>query len=678
MRTVSSPCHIADENINLGDEEAGSHSATIGGKMGSSHPLGFVDHSPFAAFGAELVYGIQANGALVHVSDVPRGLACGCSCPACGGTLIARKGDINVDHFGHHAKGSGCGVNAETNAHSWAKEVLATELRILLPSVEGRVGRERLQTHNEGMFLFAHAELEKPMESIVPDVVLTTAGGQKLLIEVLVTHPCGSEKIQKLRDRGLATLEVDMSRWRKSTDRGDIERALIENAPRRWLYNRKVEEAEEKLATNIKRREAKKEDERRRAAERLAAAKKAQELRAQEELDTALRRIQAALKRARQRQSSAGMEELQVVASDPELSLLLAPGMATMGFCVPNRQWQAALLMRRVHVSIGEDFELRDFDLDSAVRAVSDCIGHPFADEEVPAAVRRALQSTGIADKLPRQAIEDYLHHLCNHYVLQGDGGGGFEVAEDRAKSLERSQKEWQQRERRRSLVEGCLDRILNALPLDERRSFNRPLWSERRIEGLHYTLDAFIRAEEHDWQRLQSALRAIEQMVEGGEPAAVMLGLPLKGALQRAEDRKRQRLSHEAHEREYKLRDAAFRALGYAANEWLYEPPDADAPVVLARNSQAGLESALSALEVEHRRRSARAAADAHAADCRRRLRAEAERDLETSEVRFFLQNYNSVLKARPWDIATNEAGLLNAKAELKAWLARKKRSRR
>lgn len=181
--------------------------------MGSSHPLRFVDHSPFAAFGAELVYGIQANGALAHVSDVPRGLACDCSCPARGGTLIARNGDINVDRFGHYAKGSGCGANAEINAHSWAKEVLARKLRILFSQVAARVGREPLQTHKERMFLFAHAELEKPMGGIVPDVVLTTASGQKLLIKVLVTHPCGPEKIQKLRDRGLATLEVDMSRW---------------------------------------------------------------------------------------------------------------------------------------------------------------------------------------------------------------------------------------------------------------------------------------------------------------------------------------------------------------------------------------------------------------------------------------------------------------------------------
>jgi hypothetical protein len=88
------------------------------------NPFGYADHSLFAAFGAELVYGLLPDGALTHVSDVPSGLACNCTCPACGRTLIARKGKVKVEHFSHHGAGTGCGKNAETNAHAWAKEML--------------------------------------------------------------------------------------------------------------------------------------------------------------------------------------------------------------------------------------------------------------------------------------------------------------------------------------------------------------------------------------------------------------------------------------------------------------------------------------------------------------------------------------------------------------------------
>lgn len=43
----------------------------------------------------------QKNEKLVHVSEVERGLKCGCVCPACGEVLIARKGNKVVHHFAH-------------------------------------------------------------------------------------------------------------------------------------------------------------------------------------------------------------------------------------------------------------------------------------------------------------------------------------------------------------------------------------------------------------------------------------------------------------------------------------------------------------------------------------------------------------------------------------------------
>ncbi|RYD94261.1 MAG: hypothetical protein EOP61_21980, partial [Sphingomonadales bacterium] len=136
------------------------------------NPFGYADHAPFSAFGAELVYGQWRDGTLVHVSQVPSGLACNCVCPACGRVLIARKGAIKMEHFGHYGVGNGCGRNAETNAHSWAKDVLGREKRVLLPAVGAQLGKDKLQTHRERMFRFAGAELEKTLDDIVPDVVL--------------------------------------------------------------------------------------------------------------------------------------------------------------------------------------------------------------------------------------------------------------------------------------------------------------------------------------------------------------------------------------------------------------------------------------------------------------------------------------------------------------------------
>lgn len=48
-----------------------------------------------------LPFGLK-DGKLVNVGQVDRGLACGCTCPACSGPLIARKGDVRIHHFAHH------------------------------------------------------------------------------------------------------------------------------------------------------------------------------------------------------------------------------------------------------------------------------------------------------------------------------------------------------------------------------------------------------------------------------------------------------------------------------------------------------------------------------------------------------------------------------------------------
>ncbi|WP_333570884.1 hypothetical protein [Sphingomonas sp.] len=642
-----------------------------------SNPFGLVDHSAFAAFGAELVYGIRPDGSLVHVSSVPRGLACQCSCPACGGTLIARRGDFNIPHFGHHAKGGGCGYNPETNAHSWAKEVLGRELRLLLPSVAAMVGRRRLQTYDERVFTFTHAELEKFMGDIVPDVVLTAPDGRKLLVEVLVTHACGPEKIEKLQERGIAALQIDMSAWRKSSDRREIERALIDGAPREWLFNPKVEEAKERLQAQIARHAVAEEAMRRRAAERLAATSRAEEARARRALDAETRKFEVALQRARHSTTGAGFDELQGVRADAQLAPLLLPSAFTDGFTVPSTRWQAALLIRRVQVEIGDEFHLPNFDLDAAVRSISDCIGEPF-EMEVPEHVARALRSRGLVGKLPRDAIEDYLQYLCDQYILQRDGGGGFEVADDRAESLAKQQEQWLVRKRRRKTVDQALDTILSLIPPDEQGAFDRSQWETRNIPDLGRSLHAFLKAPQARWQELRDALQAIERMMQDGAPARTLLGLPVEGALRRARNRERSRAQGEADARERTLSIAAFDALEEAARDWLYTPPDADAPIVLARNSQAGLDAALHNLADEARRRKMEAAANLLAAECRRELKMAAEKGLGATKSRFFLHNYDASLRARPWDVAISKAGLASALAELAAWIKREKRSKR
>ena len=45
-------------------------------------------------------YGMR-DGKLLFISDVPRGLACGCVCARCHQPLVAKKGPIRRHHFSH-------------------------------------------------------------------------------------------------------------------------------------------------------------------------------------------------------------------------------------------------------------------------------------------------------------------------------------------------------------------------------------------------------------------------------------------------------------------------------------------------------------------------------------------------------------------------------------------------
>lgn len=59
---------------------------------------------------AKLVFAQHKGGRIVHVGEVPSGLACDCKCLDCDEPLIARKGEIREHHFGH----------TSSKEHDWA------------------------------------------------------------------------------------------------------------------------------------------------------------------------------------------------------------------------------------------------------------------------------------------------------------------------------------------------------------------------------------------------------------------------------------------------------------------------------------------------------------------------------------------------------------------------------
>lgn len=602
------------------------------------------------------------------------GLVCACTCPACGRTLIAKKGRKTAAHFSHHGNAAGCGKNAETNAHIWAKEVLNREKLIMLPAVRATVGKETLQTYRERMFEFETAELEKSLGDIVPDVMLTTRDGRQMLVEVMVTHACGPEKIAKLRDRGLATLEVDLSRWRKSSDRHEIEQALVTGAPREWLFNQKADQAGARLATAI--------------AERAASAER-EALAAKKRLETAdrLRQTQARRKRerdadlivqavARIRKSDAGRADREAIAGRVLLHLL-DPEQNAMGFATDNENWQAAIIERMIE-GVVDDFDLPEFTVASVLQSIEDCMA-PGLPESLPPDVRSELPPNLRSLELPGNAVRSFLLHLCDRNVLRYDRVDSFRLPDDRIAVIKRDYAAWQIRDRRQRYLDTTIDAIVDGIPVEEHGDFVLDAWRTTPIPGLGQTIEELIEGDMPVWKAFETNLSAIRRMIDGGTWVSETMGLPLHGELLRAERREARLRDNQATEREDTLNRAVVATLGEGGTDWMNAPEVSGiTPAQHARGDAAGLSAALRALEKHGAALAASTATDKRAADHRQQLGDEAEKGLGRDIAQMFLTHHDAVLGTSPGDACRDAAGLRRARMQLAKWIDRERKTRR
>lgn len=194
-----------------------------------------------------LVYALRGNE-LVYVSDVERGLKCGCRCPACNGELVARKGEKKAHHFAHHNADT-CAYGYETSLHLAAKDILLHAGKLDLPEshilLSGRV-REDLCGDlwtDGGEITIDNVELEKKFGSVIPDVIVHS-GSRVIFIEIYVTHPIDNRKLQKLRELKIPTIEINLSKTEESVSREELEDIVLHGRywQRYWKCDPLVEE----------------------------------------------------------------------------------------------------------------------------------------------------------------------------------------------------------------------------------------------------------------------------------------------------------------------------------------------------------------------------------------------------------------------------------------------------
>lgn len=165
------------------------------------------------------LFAMDKEGRMRSVEEVSRGLSCECTCTCCGDRVIARQGEVREWHFAH-ASGEECAGAAESALHHAAKQVLLDNKGTSLPGRlvsttakldDGRSGKG-FASRPELWVDFDGVEAEVKYREVKPDIV-ATVNGMIIFIEVAVTHFIDEEKLKRLHEYNVPTIEIDLARF---------------------------------------------------------------------------------------------------------------------------------------------------------------------------------------------------------------------------------------------------------------------------------------------------------------------------------------------------------------------------------------------------------------------------------------------------------------------------------
>jgi len=641
--------------------------------MSDDNPFGYKDHAPFSGFSDELVYGLTPDGNSVHISRAERGLSCGCRCPACHQTLIARKGKKKIHHFAHYARGGTCSHVVETNAHAWAKEVLDRVKWITLPEVIAEHDGKKVIRHPSQRYEFAGARLEKQLDNIIPDVVLVLKNGIELIVEVRVTHACDERKIDKLRQSNLSAIEIDLRHYRTSQDRLAVEQALLVRAGRAWLNNAKKMQYDAQLRERLEAQRAKEEADAKAAAEFERKREIAQLERDRRRVE---REIAPLLKTSRTTPALNVQETEELNKCLEEFSFVPFAKVGSIGFTVPDKFWQVELAREIFTYPAALHYHREAISVSNMLEMVDQWILPEFRKVISPAGDRR-LKEIFPGRRLPLKAIEAFAARLTANGLLEIVGHNLFQVSQIFAEEMQESIERRIAYENRKTDISSKVQSLLDALPKQEAADFSIHNWFEKTIDRLQASPEHLCRDER--WSalhELKSALHKIKVMCDGGEIVDDLLGLPFQGELLRAKRRVQEESLQASQRRRLRLRAAASSTLGDEANGWLSAPSEDDEEI--SRIDFAGLDESslcnmLNMLHGADLDRRLRLAAEAEVLACKGDLTARAAQGLRADKVPVFLNAQHSKLGISPLQHCIDRRTL----AECVALLPRPRRKR-
>lgn len=199
----------------------------------------------------------QRNGMVTCIDEVESGLACGCSCIACGGQLVAKKGEVYKHHFAHHSQAKGsCN---ESIVHKVSKDIILKHKKVGLPSVslkhieEDVYGEKIMEVFEQprSTISLSSVELEKFNGTYTPDVLCQSESGECFGVEIVVTNDVSEEKLEKIKSLRHDVLRIYMSDYSCMHSYETLAQAVLYDAPRDWVFSEKHVQISEELKQKV-------------------------------------------------------------------------------------------------------------------------------------------------------------------------------------------------------------------------------------------------------------------------------------------------------------------------------------------------------------------------------------------------------------------------------------------
>lgn len=139
-----------------------------------------------------------------------------------------------MHHFAH-STGHNCEYGYESSLHLACKEILSNAKKITIPPVyvtfpDTNKKDELVCSAKE--IEIEKVELEQRFRDIIPDVVVYS-GKKKFFIEIYVTHSIDNNKLQKLKEANISTIEIDLSKERTTITVSELSDLLLCNNERK-------------------------------------------------------------------------------------------------------------------------------------------------------------------------------------------------------------------------------------------------------------------------------------------------------------------------------------------------------------------------------------------------------------------------------------------------------------